>query len=57
MLGVHRPTVTIVARTLQAAGLIKYNRGRLTIVDRQGLEESACECYGIVKRGYEEIYG
>jgi len=57
MLGVHRPTVTIVARTLQAAGLIKYNRGRLTIVDRRGLEESACECYGIVKRAYEEIYG
>jgi len=57
MLGVHRPTVTIVARTLQAAGLINYSRGRLTIVDRQGLEDSACECYGIVRRAYEEIFG
>jgi CRP-like cAMP-binding protein len=45
MLGTSRPTVTVVAGTLQKAGLIKYRHGRLTIVDRELLEESACECY------------
>jgi CRP-like cAMP-binding protein len=55
LLGVHRPTVTIVARTLQAAGLIRYSRGVITIVDRRGLEQSACECYGIVRQAFEEI--
>ncbi len=55
MLGVHRPTVTIVARTLQGAGLIRYSRGVLTILDRKGLEACACECYGIVRRAHDEI--
>ena len=45
MLGASRPTVTIVAGTLQKAGLITYHRGRVTIVDREGLEAAACECY------------
>jgi CRP-like cAMP-binding protein len=45
MLGVYRPSVTIVARTLQNAGLIRYERGSVTIVDREGLESAACECY------------
>ena len=45
MLGASRPTVTIVARTLQEAGLIKYHRGLVTIVDRKGLEAASCECY------------
>jgi CRP-like cAMP-binding protein len=45
MLGVTRPTVTIVARTLQKAGLITYHRGRLKILDRERLEEASCECY------------
>ncbi len=53
MLGVHRPSVTIVARTLQSAGLIRYSRGVITITDRKGLEEAACECYGIVRRALE----
>src|SRR4029078_11810997 len=47
MLGASRPTVTIVAGTLQKAGLIKYRHGRVTIVDRQGLEEASCECYRV----------
>jgi CRP-like cAMP-binding protein len=46
MLGVARPTVAIVAGKLQKAGLIKYHRGQLTIVDREQLEAAACECYG-----------
>jgi len=45
MLGASRPTVTIVAATLQKAGLITYHRGHLTIVDGEGLEAAACECY------------
>lgn len=56
MLGVHRPTITVVARALQAAGLIRYSRGVLTIVDRRGLQASACECYAIVRRAYDEAF-
>ncbi len=47
MLGVARPTVTIVAGTLQKAGLIRYHRGRITILDRDRLEAAACECYRV----------
>jgi CRP-like cAMP-binding protein len=45
MLGATRPTVTIVAGTLQRAGLITYHRGQVTIVDREKLEAASCECY------------
>jgi CRP-like cAMP-binding protein len=45
MLGASRPSVTIVAGTLQKAGLITYRRGRLAIVDRERLEAASCECY------------
>jgi CRP-like cAMP-binding protein len=45
MLGATRPTVTVVAGTLQRAGLITYHRGRVTIADREGLESASCECY------------
>jgi Mn-dependent DtxR family transcriptional regulator len=45
MLGATRPTVTVVAGTLQKAGLIKYRHGRMVIVDREALEEASCECY------------
>src|ERR1051325_491141 len=45
MLGVSRPTVSLVAATLQKAGLITYQRGLLTVVDRAGLEAASCECY------------
>jgi CRP-like cAMP-binding protein len=47
MLGVTRPTVTLVARTLQKAGLITYHHGHITILDREGLESAACECYRV----------
>jgi CRP-like cAMP-binding protein len=47
MLGVARPTVTIVAGTLQKAGLIMYQRGKVTIKDREGLEAASCECYRV----------
>jgi CRP-like cAMP-binding protein len=45
MLGASRPTVTVVAGTLQRAGLIKYRHGHVTIVDREQLEAASCECY------------
>jgi CRP-like cAMP-binding protein len=45
MLGASRPSVTVVAGTLQKAGLITYHRGHLTIVNREKLESAACECY------------
>jgi CRP-like cAMP-binding protein len=45
MLGASRPTVTVVAGTLQKAGLIKYRHGLVTIVDRENLEAASCECY------------
>ena len=50
MLGVRRTTVTVVATELQRAGLIRYQRGHIQIVDRPGLEARACECYAAVRR-------
>lgn len=52
MLGVHRPNVTVVARALQQAGFIAYRRGIVSMRDRQGLEQSACECYRIISDGF-----
>jgi CRP-like cAMP-binding protein len=48
MMGVQRTTVTALARTLQNEGLIRYSRGRVTMVDRKGLEQRCCECYQTV---------
>jgi CRP-like cAMP-binding protein len=55
MLGVQRTTVTVVARALQGAGLIRYRRGVVDIVDRAGLEAIACECYRSVRRNYQRL--
>jgi CRP-like cAMP-binding protein len=57
MLGVRRTSVTAVAHTLQEAGLIKYARGKIQILDADALQESACECYGSVKSLYEKLLG
>ena len=54
MLGTRRSSVTVAAGTLQKAGLITYTRGDVRIIDRQKLEEAACECYGIMQRQIEE---
>jgi CRP-like cAMP-binding protein len=53
MLGVRRQTISVVAATLRAAGLIRYVHGRITILDRKGLEAAACECYPIMRALYE----
>ncbi len=55
MLGVQRTTVTAVARTLQAKGAIRYRRGIVDIMDRQVLEQLACECYEVIRRTYERL--
>ena len=54
MLGTRRSSVTVAAGTLQKAGLITYTRGDVKIIDRQKLEEAACECYEIMQRQIEE---
>ncbi len=56
MLGVRRPTVSLTGSALQRAGLIRYSRGRITIVDRRGLEEVSCECYAYVKEQFDEAF-
>lgn len=55
MLGVQRTTVTTVARALQGKGHIRYRRGVVDIVNRGGLEATACECYGVVRDTYERL--
>jgi CRP-like cAMP-binding protein len=57
MLGVHRPTVSLVAGAFQQAGMIHYNRGHMTIVKREALEDLCCECYDIVNKQFERILG
>ena len=55
MLGVRREGVTEAAGHLQKAGLIRYQRGHITVLDRAKLEDRACECYGVVKKEYDRL--
>lgn len=57
MLGIRRPSVTVAAGLLQKAGFIAYSRGHVTILNRTGLENAACECYAIVNRELERLVG
>jgi CRP-like cAMP-binding protein len=57
MLGVRRSTVSIAAGTLQKAGVIRYQHGRITILSRIGLENAACECYEAVAGEYRRLFG
>ncbi len=55
MLAVRRPTVTLIAQKLQADGLIRYRRGRVTITDHEGLEKRACECLGELRSKARQV--
>jgi CRP-like cAMP-binding protein len=55
MLGVRRECVTEGAQKLQHAGLIRYARGHITVLDRAGLQKRTCECYAVVKKEYERL--
>jgi len=55
MLGVRREGVSEGALKLQQAGLIRYRRGRITVLDRLGLEKRSCECYSVVKKEYDRL--
>jgi CRP-like cAMP-binding protein len=57
MLGVQRSSVTLVARKLQEAGLINYRRGRIHVLDVEGLRDSCCECYGAINAHFERLIG
>lgn len=57
MLGVRRESVTEAARKLQDEGLIHYSRGRITVIDRAGLEAHICECYAIIRKAYDRLLG
>jgi CRP-like cAMP-binding protein len=55
MLGVRREGVTEGALKLQKIGLIRYQRGHITVLDRPGLEQRTCECYAVVKKEYDRL--
>jgi Crp-like helix-turn-helix protein len=56
MLGVHRPTVSTAANMLQQAGLIKYSRGQMQILDADGLRDGSCECLEIIENQFEKMF-
>lgn len=55
LLGVRRVGISAAARTLQAAGLIRYSRGRISILDVAGLQEKSCECYRFIRKQYQHL--
>ena len=56
MLGVRRSGISIAAGALQQRGLIRYSRGEISILDRQGLEAASCECYAALRQDYDQSF-
>jgi len=56
MLGVHRPTVSTAANMLQQAGLIRYSRGQMRILDADGLRAGSCECLELIEKQFEKVF-
>ena len=57
MLGVQRTSVTKAARALQARQIVSYQRGHVTVLNRQALEKQSCECYAVGKREFDRLLG
>ena len=57
MMGVRRPTVSVVAETLQASGFIRYSQGTIEVLDRHGLEGASCECYAAIRTLFDSLGG
>jgi CRP-like cAMP-binding protein len=57
MLGTRRPSVSLAAAALQRAGLIRYHRGQIDVLDRKGLEKVSCECYPLIKESWDVLSG
>jgi CRP-like cAMP-binding protein len=57
MLCVYRPSITVIASTLQRAGIIRYGRGLITVLDRSALEAASCDCYMAVRRRFDRLLG
>ena len=56
MLGVHRPTVSTAANMLQQAGLIKYSRGQMRVLDADGLRNGSCECLELIEKQLRKVF-
>jgi CRP-like cAMP-binding protein len=57
IMGVNRTSISLAAKSLQRAGLITYRRGKMQVIDKGGLEDAACECYGVVKSRFDAFLG
>ena len=57
MLGARRPSISVAAAVLQKLGAVRYTHGRMTVLDRAGLEAAACECYGTVQEQFDDLLG